>query len=72
LKEIKLALQKVSGFSSDYSSLFERVNSLAIELDDIVDDLNKATDSLSNDPEQLELVSQKLQMLYNLQKSIRY
>lgn len=68
LKEIKVAMQKAAGFSSEYNSLFERINSVAIELDDIVDELNEATESLVNDPEQLELVNQKLQLIYSLQK----
>jgi DNA repair protein RecN (Recombination protein N) len=68
LKEIKVAMQKAAGFSSEYNSLFERINSVAIELDDIVDELNEATESLINDPEQLELVNQKLQLIYSLQK----
>ena len=68
LKEIKIAMQKAAGFSSEYNSLFERINSVAIELDDIVDELNEAKESLINDPEQLELVNQKLQLIYSLQK----
>jgi DNA repair protein RecN (Recombination protein N) len=68
LKEIKVAMQKAAGFSSEYNSIFERINSVAIELDDIVDELNEATESLINDPEQLELVNQKLQLIYSLQK----
>lgn len=68
LKEMKLALQKASPFSSEYHSLYERINSVLIELDDIVNELNSVTDSLINDPEQLEIVNQKLQLIYNLQK----
>ena len=68
LKEIKAALQKIAGFSKDYQSLFERLNSVAIEFDDISDELEKVTESLVHDPEQLGLVNQKLQTIYNLQK----
>jgi DNA repair protein RecN (Recombination protein N) len=68
LKEIKVALQKIATFSTDYSSLLERTTSLAIEFDDISDELNRCSDKLVNDPEQLELINQKLQLIYNLQK----
>lgn len=68
LKELKLALQKTANFSSDYHALTERINSVSIEFDDIVNELDQLTESLINDPEQLELVNQKLQTIYNLQK----
>jgi DNA repair protein RecN (Recombination protein N) len=68
LKEIKVALQKIALFSTDYSSLLERTTSLAIEFDDISDELASCSDKLINDPKQLELTNQKLQLIYNLQK----
>jgi DNA repair protein RecN (Recombination protein N) len=68
LKEIKMALQKIALFSTDYSSLLERTTSLAIEIDDIADELASCSDKLINDPIQLELINQKLQLIYNLQK----
>jgi len=68
LKEIKVSLQKIATYSTEYSSLLERITSLTIEFDDISDELNRCADKLFNDPEQLELISQKLQLIYNLQK----
>lgn len=68
LKELKIALQKTVNFSTDYKDLFERINSVAIEFDDISTELNQLSENLVNDPEQLELVNQKLQTIYNLQK----
>ena len=68
LKELKTALQKTVNFSLDYKDLFERINSVAIEFDDISTELNQLSENLVNDPEQLELVNQKLQTIYNLQK----
>ena len=68
LKELKIALQKTVNFSSDYKDLFERINSVAIEFDDISTELNQLSENLVNDPEQLEFVNQKLQTIYNLQK----
>ena len=68
LKEIKIALQKIASFSPEYHSLLERITSVTIEFDDISEELNRCSEKLINDPEQLDLISQKLQLLYNLQK----
>jgi DNA repair protein RecN (Recombination protein N) len=68
LKELKITLQKTIGFSSEYKELFERINSVSIEFDDIATELNQLSENLINDPEQLDLVNQKLQTIYNLQK----
>lgn len=68
LNEIKNALQKVAAFSPEYQNLFERITSLAIEFDDISKELENCSEKLLNDPAQLELVNQKLQLIYNLQK----
>lgn len=68
LNEIKNALQKVAPFSVEYQNLFERVTSLTIDFDDVSKELESSSEKLLNDPVQLELVNQKLQMIYNLQK----
>ena len=68
LKEIKISLQKTISFSPEYQSLFDRINSVTIEFDDIITELSQHTENLVHDPESLELVNQKLQNIYNLQK----
>ena len=68
LKEIKVSLQKIASFSPEYFSLLERISSLTIEFDDISDELNRSCEKLVNDPEQLDAINQKLQLIYNLQK----
>ncbi|AWK05423.1 DNA repair protein RecN [Flavobacterium crocinum] len=68
LNEIKNALQKVAPFSPEYQSLFERISSLTIEFDDVSKELENCSEKLLNDPVQLELINQKLQLIYNLQK----
>lgn len=68
LKEIKSALQKITGFSKAYELLFERLNSVIIEFDDIDREISNQADSLLSDPEQLELVNQQLQNIYTLQR----
>lgn len=68
LNEIKIALQKIAPFSAEYHNLLERITSVAIEFDDVSKELQNASEKLLNDPAQLELTSQKLQLIYNLQK----
>ena len=68
LKEIKISLQKIAPFSTEYHSLLERITSLTIEFNDISDEMNRCSEKLINDPEQLDLISQKLQVIFNLQK----
>jgi DNA repair protein RecN (Recombination protein N) len=68
LNEIKTALQKIAPFSPEYQGLLERITSVAIEFDDVSKELQNASEKLLNDPAQLELISQKLQLIYNLQK----
>ena len=68
LNEIKISLQKIDSFSTEYHSLLERITSITIEFDDISDELNRCSEKLINDPEQLDLISQKLQVIFNLQK----
>ncbi|UOK42079.1 MULTISPECIES: DNA repair protein RecN [Flavobacterium] len=68
IKEVKASLQKISGLTPEFSELAERVSSLLIEFDDISNELYNQSEKLINDPEQLDLVHQKLQTIYSLQK----
>ena len=68
LNEVKTSLQKIAPFSAEYQALSERIISLTIEFDDVSKELQNCSEKLLNDPAQLELISQKLQLIYNLQK----
>ena len=68
LKEIKVSIQKIASFSPEYHAALERISSIIIEFDDVSDELLRCSEKLINDPEQLELISQKLQLIFNLQK----
>jgi DNA repair protein RecN (Recombination protein N) len=67
-KEFKSIIQRLTPYAKEYAQLFERVESITIELKDIVNELNHLSESVINDPEQLLLVNQKLQTIYSLQK----
>ncbi|MFV8373086.1 DNA repair protein RecN [Flavobacterium sp. LB2P74] len=68
LNEIKVSLQKIASFSTEYQFILDRITSVTIEFDDISDEMNRCSEKLINDPEQLDLISQKLQVIFNLQK----
>ena len=68
LKEIKLALQKIAPFSKEYHDLLERVSSLSIEFNDIEKEIEIKGQNLVSNPAELELINQKLQLIYSLQK----
>ena len=68
LKDFKATLQKIVNFSKSYESLSERTNSVLIEFDDVVKEINREAESISNDPKMLETLNNRLQLLYNLLK----
>lgn len=68
LTEIKQAIQKISGFSKEYAEFHERIASVLIELQDILEACFSNAEKIVNDPERLELVNTKLQTIYMLQK----
>lgn len=68
LKEAKNSIQKISEISGSYHQLFERLQSVFIELDDIAVELESALEKVEANPQELEQVNNKLQVLYSLQK----
>jgi len=68
LKEIKLSFQKIAGFSNDYNALFERINIVLIEFDDIEKELHQLSETIYSNPDELQLINEKLQLIYALQK----
>lgn len=68
LYEAKAQLQKLAQISTQYQDISERLESSFIELEDIADELQNGLQNLTADPQQLELINQKLQLIYQLQK----
>jgi DNA repair protein RecN (Recombination protein N) len=68
VKEIKVALQKIAPFSEEYEAIFQRVATVLIELDDIEKELQSHAESIYGEPEKQEEISNKLQLIYTLQK----
>lgn len=68
LTELKQVSSKLANFGQQYSGINERINSVFIELDDISTELNTFNEKVEADPQMLEQVNAKLQLLYDLQK----
>lgn len=66
LSNAKQELFKISEFGKKYETLSERIVSVGIELDDILNELERLEDNLSTDPQELERVNAKLQIVNNL------
>ncbi|MFT6797669.1 MAG: DNA repair protein RecN (Recombination protein N), partial [Maribacter sp.] len=68
LTEARSALSKLAGFGIEYAGLYERIQSVFIELDDVNTELQAFQEAVESDPALLEEVNTKLQLLHNLQK----
>lgn len=66
LTEAKNQLSKLADFSANYKSVFERITSSLIELDDVFAVIEDLQESLEADPNRLNAVNLKLQVLHNL------
>ncbi len=67
LNVIKANSAKVAPYSSSLKELADRIQSVYIELEDINASLGDELDKLEADPEQLEELSRRLQLIHNLQ-----
>ncbi len=68
LSEISAELKSVQQHSSQLSSLHERIQTLLIEIKDIVRDTEKLNDDISVQPERLMDVNERLMLLHRLCK----
>lgn len=68
LAELKQVSNKLAGYGHQYSDINERIKSVFIELDDISNELSLLNEKVEADPQMLEQVNVKLQLLYDLQK----
>lgn len=68
LQIIKQSLGKLSGFSKELEGLFQRIESVTIELDDVLSELEQISDRVEANPKRFEEVNTQLQLLHNLFK----
>jgi DNA repair protein RecN (Recombination protein N) len=68
LSEARAHLQALANFSNRYEQLFQRLDSLIIELDDIEQELERFGESVDFDPQRAEFVKERLSTIYRLLK----
>lgn len=68
LNSLENKLQNIAPFSKEYEGLSNRVSSIKIEFDDIVAELENASETVDSNPNELEELNDRLQLIYNLQK----
>lgn len=71
LKEAKQHLQSISSYSQPYGQLSERLQSLSVELTDLVSELEREETRVEVDPERAARVTERLDLIYRLQKKHR-
>jgi DNA repair protein RecN (Recombination protein N) len=71
LSDARTQLQHIVGYSSAYETLFQRLESVRIELEDIADEIEKEEGSIEFDQERTEVVKERLSNLYRLLKKHR-
>ncbi|HEY3429216.1 MAG TPA: DNA repair protein RecN [Cyclobacteriaceae bacterium] len=71
LSEARTHLQHVASYSSSYQSLHQRLESLVIELDDILNEIEKEEANIDFDPERAEFVKERINLIYRLLKKHR-
>ncbi len=68
LNSFKNCLNKLASYSKDYEFLAQRIQSLKIEFEDVVDELEKADDQIDLSPQEIENYNERLQLIYDLHK----
>jgi len=66
LREVRLNLGKIRTYLPDGESLYSRVESSLIELDDISSEIDKLTSSIEADPQRLAVVTDRLDTIFSL------
>jgi DNA repair protein RecN (Recombination protein N) len=71
LADARTQLNAISSYSPSYQALYQRIESLKIELDDVLSELESEEENVEFDETRREEVSQRLSVLYTLLKKHR-
>lgn len=71
LGEVRSHLMTIAPFSPRYEALYQRLESLRLELDDVAGEIEKEETHVDFDPERAEFVKERLSTLYRLLKKHR-
>lgn len=67
-KEARLALGKIKDFATTYQGFWDRLNSVIIELEDLLEEIKTTAEDIVADPSRLVEVTTTLQTIYKLQQ----
>ncbi|NMH29125.1 DNA repair protein RecN [Flavobacterium silvaticum] len=68
LSEVKQSIQKIAGYSEQYQSFNDRIESVRIEISDIASELDRCSQRIVKDSAEMERVGNRLQVIMDLQK----
>ena len=68
LKDLTTSFSKISSRSEDYAAICERLNSLFIELEDVVREIGFKNNDLSFDPENSAFLNDRLSSIYSIEQ----
>ncbi len=74
LVQLKVIQQQISGlakFDKSYEEIANRIKSSLVELKDISDELERAEEAINSDNKRLEIIQDRLSLLYKLQQKHR-
>jgi DNA repair protein RecN (Recombination protein N) len=68
LNEVRGILNSLTAYSTEYQTLFTRLESVRLELDDITSEMEQASETIEFNPEQVKQALARLDLLYRLMK----
>jgi DNA repair protein RecN (Recombination protein N) len=71
LREARVQLNSISGYAVQYAALLQRLESVSIEVGDIVGEIENEESKIEFDPERIEFLKERLSTLYRLLKKHR-
>jgi DNA repair protein RecN (Recombination protein N) len=71
ISQARAALANLSSLSSTYSKLFARLESVRLELDDLIQEIENESDDVGFDPEQARMAKERLDLIFQLERKHR-
>ena len=71
VKDITVALRRINNYLPESTNWTERLDAVLIELKDMAADISLAQNKLEFNPERLEMLDNRLNLIYSLQKKFR-
>jgi DNA repair protein RecN (Recombination protein N) len=71
LGEARAQLNQIASYATSYGTLYERLESIRIELDDLTNELEREEEHIEFDPQRLQYVQERLSTIYKLLKKHR-